>query len=268
MRPGRHPAPGASVRPPHSGLATLRPVEPIEEPAITPSLVRERAAALTARLRAAAERAGRDPSGFRLVAVTKGFGTPVVRAALEAGLTTLGENRVQEAEPKVEAFPDADWHLVGHLQANKARRALALFRTIHSVDSLELLARLDRLAHNDGHAPVLLLQVNLSGEERKAGFDPGWFAQQAAGELARAVRNLRAARVRGLMTMARAGADAAEQHATFARLRELRDRLAQGSGLELPELSMGMTADAEAAVAEGATLVRVGTALFGPRPGH
>ncbi len=240
----------------------------IEEPPITPELVRERAAALTARLRTAAERAGRDPAGFHIVAVTKGFGLPVVRAAIEAGLTTLGEHRVQEAENKVEAFPDAEWHLVGHLQSNKARRALALFRTIHSVDSVELLGRLERLAHDDGRAPVILLQVNLSGEERKAGLDPGWFAQEVGGELARAVAGLRSARVRGLMTMARAGADDAEQHATFGRLRELRDRLADASGLELPELSMGMTADAEAAVAEGATLVRIGTALFGPRPGH
>lgn len=242
----------------------------IEEPPITPELVRERAAALDARLRAAAERAGRDPDGFRMVAVTKGFGLPVVRAAIEAGLITLGENRVQEAEPKVEAFPGAEWHLVGHLQSNKARRALALFRAIHSVDSLELLARIDRLAHDDSHRPALLLQVNLSGEDRKAGFDPDWFGQQsrARGELAAGLNDLRAARVRGLMTMARAGANAAEQHAVFARLRELRDRLAEASGLDLPDLSMGMTADADAAVAEGATLVRIGTALFGPRPGH
>jgi pyridoxal phosphate enzyme (YggS family) len=245
-------------------------VQLIEEPAITPGLVRERVATLTTRLRTAAERAGRDPGGFRIVAVTKGFGLPVVRAAREAGLATLGENRVQEAEPKVEAVPDADWHLVGHLQSNKARRALALFRTIHSVDSVELLARLDRLAHDDSRRPVLLLQVNLSDEEGKAGFDPDSFARQAArpGELAAALGELRAAQVRGLMTMARAGADENEQRATFARLRELRDRLAQASGLDLPELSMGMTADAEAAVAEGATMVRIGTALFGPRPGH
>lgn len=257
-------------RKPLPRLATLRSMQPIEEPPIRAELVRERVAALTTRLRTAAEAAGRDPDGFRIVAVTKGFGTPVVRAAVDAGLTTLGENRVQEAEPKVEAVPDADWHLVGHLQSNKARRALALFGTIHSVDSLELLERLDRLAHDDSRLPALLLQLNLSGEERKAGFDPDWFAGQVdrPAELVAAVRDLRAARVRGLMTMARAGADAAEQHATFARLRELRDGLAEASGRGLPELSMGMTADAEAAVAEGATLVRVGTALFGPRPHH
>src|SRR5690606_36103908 len=128
----------------------------------------------------------------------------VVRAALDAGLTILGENRVQEAEPKVLALPDAQWHLVGHLQSNKARRALALFRSIHSVDSLELLARLERLAHDDGRRPTLLLQVNLSGEGAKAGFDAGWFGEQVSrpDELASALGQLRHARVTGLMTIA------------------------------------------------------------------
>ncbi|HEX6129059.1 MAG TPA: YggS family pyridoxal phosphate-dependent enzyme [Candidatus Limnocylindria bacterium] len=240
----------------------------IEEPAQTPELIRARADALMARLRTAASGAGRDPAGFRLVAVTKGFPIPVARAALDAGLTILGENRVQEAEPKVQALSDAEWHLVGRLQSNKARRALALFPAIHSVDSLGLLARLERLAHDDGRRPTLLLQVNLSEEEAKAGFDAAWFGEQVSrrGELASALGELRHARVTGLMTIARAGADEAEQRATFASLRDLRDRMQEVAGMELPELSMGMTADAEAAVAEGATLVRVGTALFGPRP--
>jgi PLP dependent protein len=244
-------------------------MQQIEEPALTPELIRGRVEALIARLRLAAERGGRDPEGFRLVAVTKGFPIPVARAALHAGLGILGENRVQEAEPKVQALPDAEWHLVGRLQSNKARRALALFGTIHSVDSLQLLARLERLAHDDGRHPVLLLQVNLSGEERKAGFDAGWFGAEAArqGELAEAVGGLRHARLAGLMTIAREGADAGEQRATFASLRELRDRLQEIVGQPLPELSMGMTADAESAVAEGSTLVRIGTAIFGPRPG-
>lgn len=241
----------------------------IEEPALTRELIRARAETLMARLRVAAEAAGRDPGGFRLVAVTKGFGTPVARDALAAGLTLLGENRVQEAAPKVEALPGAEWHLVGHLQSNKARRALALFRVIHSVDSLELLERLDRLAHDDDRRPALLLQVNLADEHGRAGFDSAWFADQASrrGELATALAALRSARAVGLMTMAAAGATPDEQRATFGALRGLRDRLEQAAGMRLPELSMGMTADAEAAVAEGATLVRVGTALFGPRPG-
>lgn len=241
----------------------------IEEPALTPELIRARAGAVMARLRVAAEAAGRDPAGFRLVAVTKGFGTPVARAALEAGLTVLGENRVQEAAPKVETLRGAEWHLIGHLQSNKARRALALFRAIHSVDSLELLARLDRLAHDDDRRPALLLQVNLADEHGRAGFDPDWFGDQASrrGELANALAGLRSARVVGLMTMASAGATSDQQRATFRALRELRDQLEQAAGLRLAELSMGMTADAEAAVAEGSTMVRIGTALFGPRPG-
>jgi pyridoxal phosphate enzyme (YggS family) len=245
-------------------------MQPIEEPALTPELIRSRADALLVRLGSAAEAAGRDPQGFRLVAVTKGFGTPVARAAIQAGLGLLGENRVQEAEPKVLALPEAEWHLVGHLQSNKTRRALALFAAIHSVDSLELLSRLERLAHDDGRRPAVLLQVNLTDEEGRAGFDRTWFGDEVArpGELARVMAGLRWARPVGLMTMARAGAGAGEQRATFAGLRELRDRLEQASGLPLPQLSMGMTADAEAALAEGATLVRVGTALFGPRPGH
>jgi pyridoxal phosphate enzyme (YggS family) len=245
-------------------------MKPVQEPELSAELIRARAGALLSRLRAAAERAGRDPAGFRLVAVTKGFGVEVARAALAAGLTILGENRVQEAEPKVQALPEAEWHLVGHLQSNKARRALSLFTTIHSVDSLELLARLERLAHDDGWQPSVLLQVNLSDEEGKAGFARDWFEAQAtpAGELASALRATRTARVTGLMTIAAAGAGEDEQHVTFRQLRGLRDRLRELSGMPLPELSMGMTADAEAAVAEGATLVRVGTALFGPRPEH
>jgi pyridoxal phosphate enzyme (YggS family) len=213
---------------------------------------------LTALLRAAAERAGRDPEGFRIVAVTKGFSSDVARAAVDAGLTRLGENRVQEALPKIEALPDAEWHLVGRLQRNKVRKALAAFAVIHSVDSIELLRRLDGDAAAAGLAPRLLLQVNVSGEATKAGFAP---------ERLEAAIPALSDRVVGLMTMARHDADDEEQHRTFATLRALRDRLQDRSGIGLPELSMGMSGDAEAAVAEGATLVRIGTALFGPRPG-
>lgn len=213
---------------------------------------------MTARLRAAAERAGRDPDGFQIVAVTKGFGIEVARAALNAGLTRLGENRVQEALPKVAALPDAEWHLVGRLQRNKARKALAAFAVVHSVDSIELLRRLADEAMRAELAPRLLLEVNVSGELTKAGFAP-----ERLEEVAPALND----RVVGLMTMARHQADEAEQRRTFATLRMLRDRLQESSGIELPELSMGMSRDAEAAVAEGATLVRIGTALFGPRPG-
>jgi pyridoxal phosphate enzyme (YggS family) len=197
-----------------------------------------------------------------VVAVTKTWPVEVCRAALDAGLQHLGENRVQEAEPKIEALPDAEWHLVGRLQSNKARRAARHFRWIHAVDSLPLLARLDREA-----AERTLLEVNVTGEEQKAGFDLTWFFAQTGddGDLVATLRELQHTRVVGLMTMAREGADEAEARDTFAKLRGLRDRLQERSGIGLPELSMGMSGDAEAAVAEGATLVRIGTALFGPR---
>lgn len=240
----------------------------VDEPPLTAGLIKDRYGRLLARLRATAEEARRDPAAIRVVAVTKGFGIAVVHAALEAGLSSLGENRVQEAVDKVAAAPQADWHMVGHLQGNKARAALRLFHTIHSVDSLELLARIDRIAHDDGHRPRLLLQVNLDGEPGRAGFDRAWFEGQVAdarGTLVDALHGVHAAEVVGLMAIASAGNEAASQ---FAALRELRERLRDSSGLALRELSMGMTSDAEVAVREGATLVRIGTAIFGPRPDH
>ena len=159
--------------------------------------------------------------------------------------------------------------LVGRLQSNKARQATRAFAAIHSVDSLELLGRIDRIAAEESLAPALLLQVNVTGEETKAGFPLSWFQDQLErpGELAAAVIGMAAARVTGLMTIGPTGADSSDARAAFATLRRLRDALEQQIGRRLPELSMGMTADAEAAVAEGATLVRVGTAMFGPRPG-
>jgi pyridoxal phosphate enzyme (YggS family) len=194
------------------------------------------------------------------VAITKTWPVEVARAALEAGLTILGENRMQEAEPKVAAIPEAEWHFVGRLQSNKARRAVRAFATIHSIDSVDLLRRVRELGADEGRRPGLLIQVNVSGEAAKAGMST---AEAMAGD---AVAELREAGVLGLMTIAPMGAIDEEARAVFRRLRELRDRLEQAVGIGLPELSMGMTADAEAAAAEGATLVRIGTALFGPRP--
>ncbi|MEO8251111.1 MAG: YggS family pyridoxal phosphate-dependent enzyme [Chloroflexota bacterium] len=242
---------------------------PIDEPPLDAELIGSRFSLLVERLRAVAEASGRDPDAVRVVAVTKGFDLPVVRAAGAAGLTRFGENRLQEAIPKVAALPDAEWHLVGRLQANKARQAVRAFRVIHSVDSLELMRRLDRIAAEESLAPTLLLQVNVTGEETKAGFALPWFEDQLqrSGQLAAAVAQAGAARVTGLMTIGPARGDGREAGATFATLRRLRDALEQLTGDPLPELSMGMTADADAAVAEGATLVRVGTAIFGPRPG-
>jgi len=243
-------------------------VQPVDEPKVTSQLIAERHARLLDRLRAAATATNRDPDAFRIVAITKAHPVATLRSAWEAGLHCFGENRVQEAEAKLAALPEAEWHFVGRLQSNKARRAVSLFETIHSVDTLDMLRRIERISHDDGKHPRLLLQVNLTGETQQGGVDPAWLEDQSAAgsELARELGNLRHAVPAGLMTIGRYGASHDAARATFARLRELRDRLAVASGRELPELSMGMTADAEAAVAEGATLVRIGTAIFGPRP--
>ena len=242
---------------------------PTDEPELDAGLIGSRYRERVERLRAVAERAGRDPELVRVVAVTKGFAVGVVRAARAAGLSRFGENRVQEALPKLEAVPEAEWHLVGHLQANKARRAARAFAVIHSVDSVDLLLRLERISGEEGLAPSLLLQVNVAGEASKAGFGLADIEAEIAhrGELREALASARAATVVGLMTIGPTGAPTGEARATFARLRTLRDALEQAVGHALPELSMGMTADADAAVAEGATLVRLGTAIFGPRPG-
>jgi pyridoxal phosphate enzyme (YggS family) len=260
MRPGH--AAGAFAFPP-AQAAML----PIDEPALSAELIRSRYDALLARIRAWAGAAGRDPDAVRVVAVTKGFSSDVVREASRARLTRFGENRIQEAIPKMAAAPEAEWHLVGRLQANKVRPAVRAFAAIHSVDSLDLLARIDRIAAEEGRAPSVFLQVNVTGEATKAGFPLDWFEAgvRGPGPLADAIAGLRAARLEGLMTIGPAGAAPDEARRVFATLRGLRDELALRSGLPLPELSMGMTADADAAVAEGATLVRIGTAIFGPR---
>ena len=223
----------------------------------TAERIRERHERLLTRLRDTAAANGHDPDRLRIVAVTKTWSIEVARAALDAGLTRLGESRVQEAEPKIAAVPQAEWHFVGRLQSNKARRAVRGFSVIHSVDSLDLLRRVRELAAEEVRQPALLLQVNISGERAKAGFAPD--ALQADAEV------LASPGLVGLMTIAPMGASVEEARAAFARLRELRDRLEQIAAIGLPELSMGMSADAEAAAAEGATLVRIGTALFGPR---
>jgi PLP dependent protein len=219
--------------------------------------IRDRHDRLLERLRVVASEKGHDPDRVRIVAVTKGWPVEVARAALHAGLTMLGESRVQEAEPKVATVPEAEWHLVGHLQSNKARRAARTFEVIHSVDSPALVERVARFARDDGRPLRLLLQVNVTGEEAKAGMAPD--------ELLAMAGALRSAPIIGLMTIAPMSAAADEARAVFGELRELRDRFEQAAGIDLPELSMGMSADAEAAAAEGATLVRIGTALFGPR---
>lgn len=198
----------------------------------------------------------------RIVAVTKTHGPEAVRAAWLAGLRDVGENRVQEALPKQEATGDLplEWHLIGGLQRNKARQAVGRFSLIHSVDRRELAEELDRRAVGDARQAVLI-QVNCSGEPQKGGVTP-----EGLPDLVDAVGALPRLDLRGLMTMAAYDADESVQRRTFARLRELRDEAA-GRGLVLPELSMGMSADYPAAVLEGATILRLGTVLFGERDG-
>ena len=205
------------------------------------------------------------------MAVTKGFGVEVARAAASLGLRHLGENQVQEAAPKIAALPEVDWHLVGHLQSNKVRRAVESFGWIHSVDSVPLLLAIERAARDAQRAVEVLLQVNVTGEESKSGLPLSIFAAgseigSGERELTSAVADVRHASVVGLMAIGRAGADESDARTAFRRLRHLRDRLQHSLGLALPELSMGMSDDWPAAVREGATLLRIGRGLFGERP--
>ena len=210
----------------------------------------------------ACARSGRDPAGVTLVAVSKTVDAVRLRAALAAGLTTLGENRVQEAEEKIPAVPGARWHLIGPLQANKARRAVAIFDVIESVDSVALAVRLDRLAGE--LRPVrplpILLQVNVDADPAKAGFEPDDLA--AALPALVVLPNLE---LRGLMTVGRFAATAEEARPTFRALRALAEDLRAVHATLGPALSMGMSDDYPVAIEEGATLVRVGRALFGER---
>jgi pyridoxal phosphate enzyme (YggS family) len=210
-----------------------------------------------ARRQAAAGRTG----AVAIVAVTKGFGLDAVEAALAAGLTELGENRVQEALEKIDTpvGRQARWHLIGHLQRNKAKHVPGRFALMHSLDSLGLAEELDRRAAAHGATVRVLLQVNVAGEAQKSGCAPA-----EAGELARRVAALAHLALEGLMTIAPFTSDVAVQRRTFRGLRELRDAL-QEDGLWLPTLSMGMSADYGTAVEEGATVIRLGTVLFGPR---
>jgi hypothetical protein len=214
------------------------------------------------RIAAASVRAGRQPSDVTLVAVSKTVPAEALRDAVAAGLDLLGENRVQEGAVKAAEVPGARWHLVGPLQSNKARRALEVFDAIQSVDSVELAGRLDRLARevSPGTRYPVLLQVNVDDDPAKAGF--------AAGELAAAldaIGDLDALDVRGLMTIGRLVERTEDSRSTFRSLRETSGRLRDTGAPIGPELSMGMTDDFELAIEEGATIVRVGRAIFGER---
>jgi pyridoxal phosphate enzyme (YggS family) len=209
-----------------------------------------------------AELARRAPQPITIVAVTKGFGTEAIRAALDAGLADIGENRVQEAVQKQDelaSLTGVRWHLIGHLQRNKARVVAGRFDLVHSLDSLELARELDR--RSAGGAPQrVLLQVNVAREAQKSGC-----AAEDAPMLARQIAALEHLRLEGLMTLAPLTDDEDVQRRTFRGLRDLRDRIKEEDGVWLPTLSMGMSDDYASAVLEGATVIRLGTALFGPR---
>ncbi len=213
------------------------------------------------RIASACSRAGRPADSVALVAVSKSFPAERVQELLACGHDLFGENRVQEALEKIALVgPGARWHLVGHLQSNKARRAVGAFELIHSVDDLDLAREMSRRATDRGIVQPVLVQVNLSREATKSG--PG---EDAAMPLLEAAATLPGLEVRGLMTIPPPAADADASRPWFARLRELRDQAEARIGRALPDLSMGMSDDFEAAVEEGATIVRVGRALFGER---
>ena len=223
----------------------------------------DRLASVRERIRAAASRSGRPAESVRLLAVTKGFPAETVRAAIALGLREFGENRVQEAETKIAAIdPRPRWHLVGHLQGNKARRAVQIFDVIHSLDSAPLAQEVSRRAVDSGRRIEGLVEVNTSGEESKFGVPP-----EGALELLRAVSPLEGIQLRGLMTIGPLTGGPEGARRAFRTLASLLEE-ARRAGLldEGAELSMGMSDDFEIAIEEGATTVRLGTVLFGHRP--
>ncbi len=226
--------------------------------------IAENLARVRERIEAAASRAGRDPKTVRLVAVTKTVEPERIREALDAGAKTFGENYIQEAQKKILVLgTQASWHFIGHLQKNKAKYAVRLFESIHSVDGFALAEELNRVALKEGKIQNILLQVDLGGEETKFGAP-----EETVIKICENISGLEAVRVKGLMTLPPFSDEPEDSRPYFKKLRLLQDRLAE---LKIPrismeELPMGMSGDFEVAIEEGATLVRVGTAIFGPRP--
>jgi pyridoxal phosphate enzyme (YggS family) len=232
------------------------------------TVLAQRLADVGQRLAAACRRAGRQRADVTVVAVTKTVSADSIKVAIEAGLANLGENRVQEAAAKIaeltpiSAERNVKWHLIGHLQSNKARRAVELFDAIHSVDGIKLAERLNQAASEMGKRLPIFIEVNLGGEESKSGIDPG-----EAFSLCKRAAQLPFLELRGLMAVPPFLDDPQEVRPFFRRLRELREEIYQSGevGAQFKELSMGMSNDFEVAIEEGATFVRVGTALFGKR---
>jgi pyridoxal phosphate enzyme (YggS family) len=223
----------------------------------------KRLQSLKQRVGLACVRAGRDPASVRLLPITKGFPAEMVARAMGLGLNEFGENRIQEAEPKIAAVtPRPRWHLVGHLQSNKAKRAVQLFDVIHSLDSPAIAREVAKRAAQEGREPTCLVEVNTSGDATKYGAAP-----EDALALLRLVRELAPIRLAGLMTIGPLSGGPEGARASFRALAALRRRAAD-EGVLAPdaELSMGMSDDFEIAIEEGSTMVRIGTALFGARP--
>jgi PLP dependent protein len=232
---------------------------------LDPAALQARLDSVRERIANAAHRVGRDPSNIRLVAISKTFSVEHIRAAARTGQRDFGENKIQEALPKLDGAQDLGltWHFVGHLQSNKARKAAQRFDVIHSVDSADLVRRIDEAAHEARRTVKVLVQVDLAGEATKHGAPA-----DAASAILAASAACSSARVVGLMLLPPAVDDPEAARPYFKALAALRDRLA-ANGAErsnLAELSMGMSHDFEVAVEEGATMVRVGSAIFGSRP--
>ncbi len=227
-----------------------------------PSDLAGRLGSIRGRIADAAARSGRSPDAVTLIGVVKTVAPERMRLELEAGLTDLGENRVQEAGDAVASLGRSGirWHLIGHLQRNKVARAVGLFDRIHTIDSIERAQAISKYAVAAGLRIPVLVQVNISGEASKHGVDPTGLHAVLSG-----VASLEGVALDGLMSIGRPGLRPEDARAEFARTRELRDRAEAALGIALPHLSMGMSDDFEVAVEEGSTMVRVGSALFGPR---
>ncbi len=224
------------------------------------STIRENLLQVMERIKRAAQRAGRDPQEIKLVAVSKTVEVSRIKEAIDAGVSILGENYVQEAKKKIEEIGrQVEWHFIGHLQTNKAKYAVRLFDMIHSVDTLPLAEELNRRAEKEGQVIKVMIEVNLSGESTKFGTE-----EEKVFELAKKIFELRNLSLVGLMTMPPYFESPEMSRPYFIKLRQLKERL-EKEGIPLKELSMGMSNDFEIAIEEGATYVRVGTAIFGPR---
>lgn len=223
--------------------------------------IAENLARVNERIAAACERAGRETSEVLLLAVSKTKPAEIVQLAIDAGQTAFGENRVQEGIAKIPVLPgNLDWHLIGPLQTNKIRKALGLFGTIHTIENLQIASQVDRIAGEEGTFPRVFLQVNIAGEATKHGFR----VDQLRRDLD-ALLELERIQIDGLMIIPEFTPEAEDSRKFFIQLRQLREQLLAESGIGFRELSMGMSHDFEVAIEEGATIVRVGTAIFGGR---